>query len=234
VASPTFDVSTAAAAVEFDNSAVGAFVLTGGTTCMVSTSVGSGANRALFVAAAWVDTAAGNSSVSTISSDVDGAFAHVTNSNILIDVGGVLDEGLDWWVLVAPTVTSHICTVTFSESVSDRVSIAASFKNVDQTTPFENADTDDLGLDPSSPMDDTLTTSAGDAVMSILVYGETEDRVNLTAGTQIADTLDAGNEGLGIVAGYMLSDAASETIQYTKSNNIGYTAISGFSIKKAS
>jgi hypothetical protein len=225
--------SAAGADVAHDNHAVGSWVTTGGTTAQVAITVGSGANRALYVGAAWVDTAAGNSSVSGVSSSVDGAFAHVTNANILIDVGGVLDEGLDWWVLVNPTAGAHTCTVTWSEAVIDRIAIAASFENVNQTTPFANADTDDLGQDPTSPMDDTLTTADGDAVMSMLVYGETVNRVNLTAGTEIADTLDASNEGLGIVAGYMLSDSASETIQYTKIATIGYVAVSGFSIPKA-
>jgi hypothetical protein len=94
-------------------------------------------------------------------------------------------------------------------------------------------DTDDAGSDPSSPIDDTLNTAAGDAVLSLMHYAETTDRMSISGGTSIADTVDGGNWGLGICAGYRLSEGATQTIQYTKSDVVGRVIISGFSIPKA-
>lgn len=118
--------------VTYDTSAASACGV-GVATRTINITVGNNTNRVLIVMAGAGDSVLADRTVDSVSSDVDGAFTHVTSSDA--------DDGaycrMEGWRLIAPTVGAHVITITYSGGATQAaVAGAISLYGVDQTTPI--------------------------------------------------------------------------------------------------
>lgn len=194
-------------AIAFDN--VGS--TDGGTnqSYTVTIVVAGGSNRYLQCGVSIVDTGGGPTSVSSISSDLSGAFTFRYR-----DVFVANDHANEVWEFINPAVGTHTVTVTL---VAVPVQVSAtgclSFSGVHQTTPIEVHATAH-GAAAANPSV-TLTTIADNAWGISIVTDNAPDDLTPTGstGTQRWELLT--NRGkYGSTSG-ALTPAGSKTFSYT-------------------
>ena len=102
------------------------------TTRTITITVANNSNRLLIVMPSAGDGTSSDRVVSSVSSDLDGAFTHVTSGDA-DDNNFVRTEA---WRKTAPTVGTHTITVTYGGTVIAAEAFAISLYGVDQTTPI--------------------------------------------------------------------------------------------------
>lgn len=218
--------------VAFVQDSVANHNFTGDSTGTVTITIGSGDNRVLllkFSINAANTGGTGTFGVTSVSSDVDGAFTLAKAQGVTTEASPL--NRAELWYLVNPTTGAHTVTVTHpSDGGGTKYSVLVleEWTGVDQTTPFSAT----AGSQAASGTVTTTITSAAGEFVTDIVSARGHSAATYVVGAGQTQTNNSENDGS--VSAYnnvnlasYESGAASVTMSWTNNGNLEWAQAVG-------
>lgn len=160
----------------------------------VAITVGSGSNRLLVCGLGVWKQANPAPDVSSVSSDVDGAFTLLVTSALFDNSYAAI------YYLKQPTVGAHTITATLINSNTDSWAVnCTSLNGVDQTTPFEDNDTAGSSGGSTAPSVTSTTVTADAWVFDVGIH-QNSATVTMDSGTNRTERMNQNLAAWGATA----------------------------------
>lgn len=205
---------------------------TNNTTATMAITVGTISNGILVVFVSWIDAQAGTASVSSVSSNVDGALTAVASSTATVLATDGADWGLAAYYLLSPTAGAHTITLTMSENTNNKFIGGSSYSGVNQSAPLGTAITT-TGTTGNPVSLANIESVADDFVLGgILTYADAGNDPTASVGTRRWVQNETAVEGSAAAHLDVTATGTATTVTWGRQSAIAYL-LNGFALKQA-